>query len=143
MHLATFSTNSTSELHVTRHNGNTTSVNGAKVSIFKEANEVSFAGFLESSYSRALETEISLVFLSNFTNETLEGELTDKKFSALLILSDFTKSDGTGTETMRLLDTTGGGSGLTSRLGSKLLVRGLEGNRFARHLLNANHVYKV
>jgi hypothetical protein len=43
----------------------------------------------------------------------LEGKFADKKLGRLLILSDFTKGDGTRAETMRLLDTTGSGLYIT------------------------------
>ena len=36
----------------------------------------------------------------------MEGELPNEEFGRLLVLADFTESDGSGTETMRLLDTT-------------------------------------
>ena len=47
-----------------------------------------------------------LEVLSNFTNEALEGELANKEIRALLVLADFTESDGTRPEAVRLLDTT-------------------------------------
>jgi len=48
-----------------------------------------------------------LEVLSDFTDEALEGELANKEIRALLVLADFTESDGTRPEAMRLLDTTG------------------------------------
>lgn len=50
-----------------------------------------------------------LEVLSDFTNETLEREFTNEKFGRLLIATNFTKSDSSRTETMRLLYTTGRG----------------------------------
>lgn len=47
-----------------------------------------------------------LEVLSDFTDKTLEGKLPDEELSGLLVLADFTESDSSGTETMRLLDTT-------------------------------------
>jgi len=47
--------------------------------------------------------------LSDFTDETLERELADKELGRLLITPDFTESDGTGTEPVRLLHATSGG----------------------------------
>ena len=52
--------------------------------------------------------ETNLEVLSDFTNETLEGELANEELSGLLVPSDFTKGDSSGTETVRLLDTTSG-----------------------------------
>ena len=47
-----------------------------------------------------------LEVLSDLTNETLEGELADEQLGGLLVAPDFTERDGSGPETMRLLDTT-------------------------------------
>ena len=67
-----------------------------------------------------------LVVLGDFTNETLERQLADQEFGRLLVATNFTESDGTGAEAMRLLDTTGSGHGrLTGLLGSELLAGGL------------------
>ena len=63
--------------------------------------------------------------LSNFTDETLEGELADEELSRLLVTTDFTESDSSRPETMGLLDTSGDGGCLASLLGSELLTRGL------------------
>ena len=54
-------------------------------------------------------TETHLEVLSNFTDETLEGKLANKEFCGLLIAANFTQSNGTRPEAMRLLDTTCGG----------------------------------
>jgi hypothetical protein len=47
--------------------------------------------------------------LSNFTNKSLEGEFANKQFGGFLVTTDFTKSDGSGPETMGFLYTTSGG----------------------------------
>jgi hypothetical protein len=82
-------------------------VDGAKVGIFEERDEVSLDGFLKSTNSGRLESEITLEILSNFTNQTLERKLSDQKLSGLLISSDFTKSDSSWLISVWLLDTTG------------------------------------
>jgi len=101
-------------------------VDGSQVSVFKEGNEVSFAGLLESENGRGLEAKVSLEVLSNFTDEPLEGELPDQELSRFLITSNFTKGDSSRPEPVRLLDTTcGGGSRLPSGLSGELFTRGL------------------
>ena len=109
--------------------GDTLGVDGSQVGIFKETDEVSFRGFLESTNSRRLETEISLEVLSNFSNETLEGQLADQELSRLLITTDFTESDSSRSVSVRLLDTTGSGGRLAGSLGSQLLSWGLATSR--------------
>lgn len=64
------------------------------------------------------------------TYQTLEGELSDQKLGGLLVTTNLTESDGTRLITVRLLDTSGGGSSLTGGLGSKLLTRGLATSGF-------------
>lgn len=50
-----------------------------------------------------------LEVLSDFTDETLEGELPDEELGGLLVPPDLTEGDGTRAEPMGLLDTTSGG----------------------------------
>ena len=59
--------------------------------------------------------KISLEVLGDFANKSLEGQLADKQVGALLVLADFTKSDSSRTETVRLLHTTSGVCGLNDR----------------------------
>ena len=56
------------------------------------------------------------------TYQTLEGELADQELSGLLVATNLTESDGTGLVAVRLLDTSGGGCGLTSGLGGELFT---------------------
>ena len=81
------------------------SVFGVGMHTLEQGDEVSLNGFLESTDSRGLESEIGLEVLSNFPDETLEGELADQELSRFLVTTDFTESDGTGAVTMGLLDT--------------------------------------
>jgi len=47
--------------------------------------------------------------LSGFTNKSLKGNLSDKELGGLLVTPNFTESDGTRTESVRLFDSSGGG----------------------------------
>ena len=97
---------------------------------------LTFSGLLESEDGRRLEAQVGLVVLSNLTNETLERKLADEQLGGFLITTNFTESDSSGPETMRLLDTGGDGHGsLASSLGSELLTRGLATSRLAGGLL--------
>ena len=73
--------------------------------------------------------------LSNFTDEPLERQLADEKFGALLVPTNFAKSDGTRAEAVRLLYTPGLSGCLTSLLGRELFAWGLATSRFAGGLL--------
>lgn len=102
-------TDAASEDHVLLHDGHTLGVDGAQVGVLEEANQVSLRGLLEGSDGRALETQVSLELLGDLTNEALEGELADEQVSGLLVATDFTEGDGTGSEAVRALGTTSGG----------------------------------
>ena len=94
-HLGAFATETTGELNVLGLNGDTLGVDGTKVGIFKEGDEVGFDGFLECTDGGGLEAEVRLEVLGNFTDQTLEGELADQELGRLLVATDLTKSDGT------------------------------------------------
>ena len=50
-----------------------------------------------------------LEILSDFTNKSLEWEFANEQFGRFLVTTNFTKSHGSGPETMGLLHTTSGG----------------------------------
>jgi histone H3 len=106
-------------------------MDGAEVGILEEGDEVGFDGLLEGTDGGALEAEVGLEVLRDFTDKTLEGELSDQKFGRLLVATNLTESDGTRLIAMRLLDTAGGWSGLAGGLGSELLTRGLATSRLS------------
>ena len=62
---------------------------------------------MEASIKAA--TTAHLEILRNLTDETLEGQLANQQLRRLLVAPDFTQSDGTRPETMRLLHSTGRG----------------------------------
>jgi len=107
VNLGTFSTDTASELDILWHNGDTLGVDGTQVGVLKQSNEVSLTGLLESSNSSRLEPEISFEVLSDFSHETLEGQLPDEKLSRLLVSSDLTESDGSWPVSVGLLDSSG------------------------------------
>ena len=128
-------------------------MDGAKVGVLKKRDEVSLNGLLKSTDGRALEAKVRLEVLSDFTDETLEGELADQELGGLLVTTDLTESDGTlkvisnvvvmllrrvasrqeltRLITMGLLDTTGRRSSFASGLGGELLTGGFASGRLA------------
>ena len=137
--LGSLSTDSSGELDVLWHDGDTLGVDGAKVGVFEETDEVSFAGFLEGHDGRALESEIGLEVLSNFTNKTLERQLADEELGALLVSSDFSQGDCSWSVTMWFLDTSSGWGALTSSLGGQLFSWCLTTSGFTSGLLGSCH----
>jgi len=121
--------------------GDTFGMNSSQVGVLEERDEVSLSSFLESHNGGGLEAEIGLEVLSDFTDEPLEGELADEELGGLLVTPDLTESDGTGAESVGLLDTTSGGlCGLSRGLGCELLTGGFASGRFAGGLLGASHL---
>lgn len=138
-------------------------MNGSQVGVFKQSNQVGFAGLLQSSNGRALEAEIRLEVLSNLSNETLEGQLSDEELRRLLVSSNLTKSDGTRLVSVRLLDwmrgyerrrqlrqsslaqtpslltTSCGWRRFAGGLGGQLLTGSLSSRRLAGSLLGSGH----
>jgi histone H3 len=139
MHLRALTAETTGELNVLGLDGDTLGVDGAQVGVLKEGDEVGLNGLLKSTDGRGLEAEVGLEVLSNFTNKTLEGQLADQELSGLLVATNFTQSDGTRLVAVRLLDTTGRGSSLTSGLGSELLTGSLATSGLTGSLLGSSH----
>ncbi|CAL8136754.1 unnamed protein product [Orchesella dallaii] len=142
MNLSTFSSDTSGQLDIFGHDGDTLGVNCTQVGVLKKTNQVSFRGFLQSHNSRALETQVGLEILSDFSNKPLEGQLADEELSALLVTTDFSEGDGTRAITMGLLDTSGGWGTLTSCLRRKLLTRSFSSRGFTGSLLGTSHFVK-
>ena len=138
--LSSLTTDAPGQLDVLGHDGDTLGVDSAQVGIFEKTNKVSLRGFLEGHNGRRLETQVSLEVLSDLTDKTLEGQLADQKFGGLLVTTDLTESDGTGTVTMGFLDSTGGGGALTGSLGGQLFTGGFASGRFTGGLLGTGHL---
>jgi len=115
-------------------------VDGSQVGVLEETNEVSFGSLLEGHDSTGLESEIGLEVLSDLSNQTLEWELSDQKFSALLVTSDLSQSDSTWSISVWLLDTTVRWVGLSGSLRSELLSWGLSSCGLSCGLLGSSHV---
>jgi hypothetical protein len=95
--LGTFTTDTTGQLDVLGHDGDPLGVDGAQVGVLEEANQVSLAGLLEGHDGRRLKPQVGLEVLGDLTDQTLEWQLADQKLGRLLVTTDFTESDGSGT----------------------------------------------
>eukprot|EP00985_Skeletonema_marinoi_P032919 scaffold39981_cov219-Skeletonema_marinoi.AAC.2 len=94
--LRTLSTNTTGELNVLGHDGNTLGVDSTQVGVLEKTNEVSLGGLLKGKNGRSLEAKVTLEILGDLTDKTLEGELADEQVGGLLVTTDLTESDGSG-----------------------------------------------
>ena len=143
VNLRALSTDTAGELDVLGHDGDTLGVDGAKVGVLEEVDEVRLGSLLESKDGSSLEAEVGLELLGDLTDEALEGELADEKVGRLLVTTDLTKSNGTGSVTVRLLDSTGSGGGLAGGLGGELLTGSLSSGGLTGGLLGTGHVELV
>lgn len=123
--LRALTTEATSQLDVLGLDGDTLGVDGAQVGVLEERDEVGLDGLLQSTDGGALEAEVGLEVLCDFTDQTLEGQLADEELGRLLVATNLTESDGTRLVAVRLLDTAGGRGGLAGSLGGELLTWGL------------------
>ena len=139
--LSTFTTDAAGELDVLWHDGHTLGVDGAKVGIFEETDEVSFAGFLESHDGGALETKISLEVLSDLTDQTLEGEFPQEELSRFLVTADLSEGNCSGPIPVGFFDTSGGRGALASSLGGELFSGSFSSGRFTGGLLGTSHCW--
>lgn len=137
--LSSLSTDAASQLDVLGHDGHTFGVDGAQVGVLEKSNQVGFASLLEGHDGGALEAQVGLEVLGDFTDEALEGQFPDEEFSALLVTTDLTESDCTWPVTMGFLHTSGGGGALSCCLGGELLPRSLTSSRFTSGLLCTCH----
>ena len=135
----TFSSNSSGQLNILGHDGDSSCMNGTQVGIFKKTNQVGFRCFLQSQNSGTLESEFGFVFVGNISNQSLEGEFSNKQFGALLVFSNFSKSDCAWSESVSLFDSSSGGCTFSSGLGSELLSGGFSSGGFSCSLFSSGH----
>lgn len=100
-------------------------MNGTKIGIFEEPDEVSLGRLLKGRNGAALEAKVSLEILSDFSHQSLEWKFPDEKFRTLLILADLSQRDRPWPEPVGLLHSTGRRSRFPSGLGGQLLPRSL------------------
>ena len=96
--------------------------------------------FLKSHDGAGLETQVSLEVLSDLTDQTLEWQFADQKLSGLLVTTDLTESDCSGTIPMRFLDSSGGWCRFTGSLGGQLFTGGFASGGLTGGLLGTSHV---
>ena len=82
------SSDSSGEVHILLHDGNSGSVNCAEVSIFEETSEVALSSFLKGDKSLGLEAELSIDTVADSTDESLEGSSQEHERSGLLVSLD-------------------------------------------------------
>ena len=131
-------TDSAGKLHVLWHDSDSLGVDGAEVGVLEEADHVRLGGLLEGQDGARLEAELVSVLGGDLTHQSLEGQLPDEQLGALLESSDFSESDSSWSESVGLLDTTGGWVLFGSLVGD-VLSWVLGSGALAGSLLGAGH----
>ena len=135
-HLSTLAADSSGQLDVFRHDGDSLGVDGAQVGVFEKTDQVGLASLLQGHDGRALEAQIRLEVVGDLTDQALEGQLADEQLGALLVTADLAKSDRARPVTMGLLHSTSSRCTLAGGLGRQLLSRrGLATGRFTQRCL--------
>jgi len=138
-HLCSLSTDPPGQLDVLWHDGDSLGVDGAQVGVLEETDQVGFRSFLESHDGGALEPQIGFEILGDFSDQSLEWELSDQKFSGFLVSSDLSEGDGSWSESVWLFDTTGGWGGFSGSFGGELLSWGFTSGGFSSGLFSSSH----
>ena len=138
--LSSLSTDSSGQLDVLGHDGDTLGMDGAQVGVLKQTNKVSLTGLLEGHDSRGLESEVSLEVLGNLSHQTLEWQLADEELSALLVSSDLTESNCSWPVSVGFLNSSSGWGRFSGSLGGQLFSGSLSSSGFSCCLLGTSHV---
>ena len=120
--LSTFSTDSASQLDVFGHDGDSLSVDGTQISIFKQTHQVRFACLLQRADGGTLEPQVGLEILGDLPHQPLERQFPDQKLGGFLVTTDFSKRNSPGPVAMRFFHPAGRGGAFPGRFGGQLLA---------------------
>ena len=141
--LSPLTTDAAGQLNVFWHDSHTFSVDGTKVGVLEQSDEVGLAGLLESHDGGALESKVSFEVLSNLTDQSLEGKFPQQELGRFLVSTDFSEGHCSRPVSVRFLDTSGGGSALTGGFGCQLLSGSFSSSGFTGGLLGTSHFVEV
>ena len=75
--LRAFASDSSRQLNIFWHDGNSFCVDRAQVGVFKQASQVRFGRLLQRQDGVRLESQVSLEVLGDFSDQALERQLAD------------------------------------------------------------------
>lgn len=105
--LRALATETAGQLDVLGLDGHTLGMDGAQVGVLEQGDQVGLDGLLQSTNCGALETQVALEILCDFTDQTLKRKFADQELRRFLVPTNLTESDGTRLVAVRLLDTAG------------------------------------
>lgn len=106
--------------------------------VLEQSHEIGLGGFLQGEQSGALESQLRLEGLGDFSNHSLERTSTNQQFRRALVPANFTETHGSGTKSMGFH-----GARLSFFRGQRLSLRLslLEENGLARSCFDASHLF--
>ena len=107
------SSDSSGELDILWHDGDSLGVDGGEVGVFEKSNNVGLSSFLESKDSWWLESQVGLEIVCDFSNKSLEWKLSNEEFSRFLEFSNFSEGDGSWSESVSSFNSTCGSESFT------------------------------
>lgn len=140
LHLSSLSPYPASQLDVFGHDGDSLSVDGTQISIFKQTHEVRFTSLLERTNGRTLKPQVSFEVLGDLPHQPLERQLPDEQLGRLLVTTDLSKRNGAGPVAMRLLHPAGRGSAFPSSFSGQLFAGRFPTRGLPRSLLGSGHL---
>ena len=101
LHLSSLSPYPASQLDVFGHDGDSLSVDGTQISIFKQTHQVHFASLLQRADGGTLEPQVGFEILGDLPHQPLERQFPDQKLGGFLVTTDFSKGNSPGPVAMR------------------------------------------
>jgi hypothetical protein len=89
-------------LHVLGLDGDPFGVDGSQIGVLEQLDEVGLGRLLESADGGRLKSEVGLEVLGDLSDEALEGQLSDQELGRLLVSSDLSEGDGSGSVSVGL-----------------------------------------
>ena len=83
------------------HDGDSLSVDGTQISIFKQTHQVRFASLLQRADGGTLEPQVGFEILGDLPHQPLERQFPDQKLGGFLVTTDFSKRNSPGPVAMR------------------------------------------
>ena len=139
-HSVSLTSDSSGELHVLGHDGDSSGVDGAQVGVLEEANHVGLGGLLKGKDGGRLESQVVLEVVGDLSHESLERKLSNEELGGLLESSDLSQGDGAGSESVGSLDSSGDGGLALGVLGSDVLSGLLGAGVLSSGVLGSGHL---
>ncbi|RXN00305.1 hypothetical protein EOD39_9786 [Acipenser ruthenus] len=96
-----FTSDAAGQLDIFGHDGDSLGMNDTQIGVLKEPDQVSLARLLQHHDSGALEAQVGLEILGDFSDQPLERQLVDQQLSGFLIAADLPQSHSPGPVTVK------------------------------------------